>query len=92
MFEPYENQSSESPEETVYRYTSAQEAPVAEPVVIDAEPIEEEPAAVPTPAKKEKNGWPVGAMIAIALLCSFLGGIIGASGMLLGSWLLGPRM
>jgi len=35
--------------------------------------------------QKEKKNWTVGKVIAIALVCSLLGGIVGAGGMLLGS-------
>ena len=44
-----------------------------------------------TPPKKPKTGWTGGKVVAIALVCSLLGGLLGAGGMLLGDRLLiGP--
>jgi len=37
------------------------------------------------PPKKEKKGWSAGKVIAIVLVCSVLGGLAGAGGMLLGT-------
>ena len=41
-----------------------------------------------TKPKKEKKAWTGGKVIVIALICSLLGGLFGAGGMLLGSGLL----
>ena len=41
-----------------------------------------------TPPKKPKTGWTGGKVVAIALVCSLLGGLLGAGGMLLGDRLL----
>ena len=95
MYEPYENQNNESQEESTYHYTSAQDAPIVDalPVWEDPEPVEEEPVIIepvpqPKAAKKEKKGWPLSSVIAVALICSILGGALGAGGMLLGNRLL----
>ena len=37
------------------------------------------------PPKKEKTGWSAGRVIAVALICSVLGGLVGAGGVLLGT-------
>lgn len=80
MYEPYENRDNQPQEETTYRYTPPQEDPI-----VDALPVTEGPIA---PPKKQKSGWSGGKVIAIALVCSLLGGAIGAGGMLLGRRLL----
>ncbi len=72
MYEPYENQDMQPQEGSAYRYMPPQEKPVQQP----------------TPPKKEKSGWTGGKVIAIALVCSVLGGLLGAGGMLLGNHLL----
>ena len=46
------------------------------------------PMDAPTPPKKKKGGWTGGKVIALALSCSLLGGILGAGSALLGTQLL----
>ncbi len=83
MFEPYENQDTEPREKSDYRYTPPQEDPI-----VDALPVTEEPAIEYTPTKKQKAGWSGGKVVAVALVCSLLGGALGAGAMLLSSRLL----
>ena len=83
MFEPYENQDTEPREKSDYRYTPPQEDPI-----VDALPVTEDPAIEHTPTKKQKAGWSGGTVVAVALVCSLLGGALGAGAMLLGSRLL----
>ena len=44
-----------------------------------------EPEYAYVPPKKEKKGWSAGKVIAIALICSILGGLVGAGCILLGA-------
>ena len=77
MFEPYENQENQSQEESTYRYTPPQEDPI-----VDALPVTEDPV---TPVKEPKTSWSGKGVVAVALVCSLLGGALGAGGILLGS-------
>ncbi len=73
MYEPYENQENQPQEESAYRYTPPREASV-----VDA-----------APPKENRAGWSGKGVIAIALVCSLVGGALGAGGMLLSSRLMG---
>ena len=75
MYEPYEDQ--ESQQESVYHFT-----------LQDTLPEETQDMPPKTAAKKQRKGLTGGKVVAIALVCSLLGGIIGASGMFLGAYLL----
>ena len=47
-----------------------------------------EPVQAPVASKPAKAGWTAGKVIAIALVCSLLGGLCGAGGVFLGGQLL----
>ena len=76
MFEPYESQEQPR-EDSVTNYT-----PTQEESVYTYTPPREEPGARP---QKQKTGWSGGRIVALALVCSLLGGALGAGGMLLGT-------
>ena len=76
MYEPYENQDNQSNEESTYRYTPPEEEPI-----VDALPATEESVV---PVKEKKSGLSGSKVVAVALVCSLLGGALGAGGMFLG--------
>ena len=91
MYEPFENQEIDPREEQPIEQTQEAQTleepntPVSEvPYTTPAE----EPVYPYTPPKKPKKGWTGGKVVAIALVCSLLGGALGAGGILLGSKLL----
>ena len=68
MNEPFETQDN--------MYSWETEIPTPDPTPTPTPPP-------PLPPKKAKKGWTAGKVVAIALVCSLLGGVIGAAGMLL---------
>ncbi len=91
MYEPFENQEINPREEQpIERAQEAQtlEEPYTPLPEVPYTPPAEEPVYPYTPPKKPKKGWTGGKVVAIALVCSLLGGALGAGGMLLGSKLL----
>ena len=61
---------------------------MSEPYENQQFPWDSYPPERPQPPKKKKTGWTGGKVIAIALVCSLLGGLVGAGGMFLTGQLL----
>ena len=84
MTEPNENPNTPIDREpdSDFQYTPPV-APASEPIEPKSEPIAWNPETnyQYTPPKKKKSGWSAGAVIAITLVCSLLGGAFGAGGM-----------
>ena len=77
MYEPYENEESQEPQ--VIQET--EEIPAQTPP--KADPPQWDSFYHYTPPKQKKSGWTGGKVIAIALVCSLLSGLLGAGGMFL---------
>lgn len=85
MNEPFEQQENVTSQETE-ELQAQDELPVSEETV-PVEPPVCETTTPPAPVKKSGYGKH---LVAVALICSLLGGIIGAGGVLLGNHLLTP--